>query len=97
MPRPSARPNDSGVPPPFASSTGASRRLTASSGPTNGTLHESDHPERLNSTLAVDLAARRTDDALLIHGCRVEIGRTAVLDFGTATVQGEVIAIDGES
>lgn len=63
----------------------------------NGTLHERDHPRRLNVTLTVDLAARRTDDGLLFHGRRLQIGRAVVLDFGTVTVQGQVVAIDSES
>jgi len=63
----------------------------------NSTLHEREHPRHLNVTLTVDLAARRTDDGLLFHGRRLQLGRTVVLDFGTVTVRGQVVAIDSES
>lgn len=62
----------------------------------NGTLHEREHPRRLNVTLTVDLVARRTDDGLRFHGRRIQVSRTVVFDFGTITVRGQVVEIDSE-
>lgn len=59
----------------------------------NGSIHEREHPRKVDVTLAVELRTRTTDAGLRFHARSLQEGSNVTLDLGRITVTGTVTSL----